>query len=303
MSALKKVLANPASPASESSLVHSIARSGVRIEHRRTTRGAIPEHADAAHQVLVMLGGRFSGAVRTKDGRLIDGEPEAGHVCVIPAGQAHSARCEETSEFLSIFLDPEMVSRTALLSEGPWNGRLAGHWTPRDPVIWQIGQALLAELENEPVGVGFVTDSLVNVLAVHLLRNYAKPAQSRPLVLGGLVARRLQQAIKLLEGHIEENITLAEIAASAGLSPFHFSREFKRATGVSPHQYLIRLRLERARDLLASTDLPIAEVALRSGFASQSHFTRYFRKLTATTPRAYRLEMDACHRGDHSQHE
>jgi AraC family transcriptional regulator len=303
MSAQKQILGNSAAPASHSSLVHSMARGGVRIEHRRATRGTIPEHADAAHQVLVMLGGRFSGAVRTEDGRLINGEPETGHVCVIPAGQAHSARCEETSEFLSIFLDPAMVSRTAHLSAGSWDGSLAGRWAPRDPVIWQIGQALLTELENEPVGVGFVTDSLVNVLAVHLLRNYAKPAQSRSLVAGGLVARRLRQAINLLEGHIEENITLEEIAASVALSRFHFSREFKRATGVAPHQYLIRLRLERAMDLLASTDLPIVEVALRSGFASQSHFTRCFRKLTATTPRAYRIEVGVSDPGAISQHE
>jgi AraC family transcriptional regulator len=73
------------------------------------------------------------------------------------------------------------------------------------------------------------------------------------------------------------------------MSTFHFAREFKRATGTTPHQHLIRFRVERAKALLAESQLPLAEVGLRTGFSHQSHFTRLFRRLTGTTPQSYRL--------------
>jgi AraC family transcriptional regulator len=78
------------------------------------------------------------------------------------------------------------------------------------------------------------------------------------------------------------------LADVAGMSVFHFAREFKRSTGTTPHQYLIKLRVERAKALLATPDLPLIEVGLRSGFSHQSHFTRLFRRETGTTPSSYR---------------
>ena len=75
------------------------------------------------------------------------------------------------------------------------------------------------------------------------------------------------------------------------MSTFHFAREFKRATGTTPHQHLIKFRVERAKALLADSRLPLAEVGLRTGFSHQSHFTRLFHRLTGTTPQSYRLMM------------
>jgi len=77
------------------------------------------------------------------------------------------------------------------------------------------------------------------------------------------------------------------------MSNFHFAREFKRATGTTPHQYLIKFRIERAKTLLNEDSLPLVEVGLRSGFSHQSHFTRLFRKITGTTPRLYRMGLQS----------
>jgi AraC family transcriptional regulator len=75
------------------------------------------------------------------------------------------------------------------------------------------------------------------------------------------------------------------------MSNFHFAREFKRTTGTTPHQYLIKFRVERAKALLAEAQLPLTEVGLQSGFSHQSHFTRLFRRFTGTTPHSYRLML------------
>ena len=97
--------------------------------------------------------------------------------------------------------------------------------------------------------------------------------------------------LSYIEVNHEHDLSLEDLAGEAAMSTFHFAREFKRATGTTPHQHLIRLRVERAKALLAESQLPLAEVGLRTGFSHQSHFTRLFRRLTGTTPQSYRLLM------------
>ena len=85
-----------------------------------------------------------------------------------------------------------------------------------------------------------------------------------------------------------DDVTLAEIADVADLSPYHFARAFKRTTGLTPQQYLMERRIERAKDLLAKADLPIVEVSAQVGFKNQSHFTTFFRRYTSMTPKVWR---------------
>jgi AraC family transcriptional regulator len=105
----------------------------------------------------------------------------------------------------------------------------------------------------------------------------------------GSEARRVAEALAVMDAHLGERLTLPRLAALLDVSPFHLAHVFKHATGVAPHQYLVRRRLERARDLLARTKLPIADIALAVGFASQSHFSASFHRATGVTPQAYRL--------------
>ena len=108
---------------------------------------------------------------------------------------------------------------------------------------------------------------------------------------GGLSARKLRKVTDFIAANYDHEIKLAELAQVAGMSSFHFAREFKKTTGITPHQYLIKYRIERAKSLLARDDLPLTEVGLRSGFSHQSHFTRLFRRITGTTPHSYRLTL------------
>jgi AraC family transcriptional regulator len=101
--------------------------------------------------------------------------------------------------------------------------------------------------------------------------------------------RGLRQALKFIDAHLGERLTLARIADEARLSPYHFAHIFKRFTGVAPHQYVMQRRLERAKQLLAGSDTPIAEIAAELGYASQSHFSEAFHHATGITPLTYRL--------------
>jgi AraC family transcriptional regulator len=148
--------------------------------------------------------------------------------------------------------------------------------------------AFKAEVESEGPAGRLYAESLANVLAVHLLRNYTQHGDRLPTALGGLTGRKLNLATEFIRENIERDLGITEIASAVDLSPFHFARSFKQATGVSPHQYLIKSRIEQAKSLLAKSELPIVEVGFRVGFKNQSHFTTLFRKLTSLTPKAYR---------------
>jgi len=122
----------------------------------------------------------------------------------------------------------------------------------------------------------------LNVLAS--LRQRAPAAQAR----GGLPPGAMRRVREYVDAHLGENMDLAELASIAGLSVFHFARQFKKSAGVTPHSYLVQRRVERAQDLLARTDLALSEIAVAAGFSDQSHLARHFRQMLGTTPREFR---------------
>jgi len=113
----------------------------------------------------------------------------------------------------------------------------------------------------------------------------------RSRIRGGLPPRALRRVRDFIETHLEENISIQVLAGIAGLSMYHFARAFKQSEGMTPHEYLIQCRVQRAKDLLAETDLPLSEVALASGFSDQSHCARRFREHVGVTPSSYRWSM------------
>jgi transcriptional regulator GlxA family with amidase domain len=121
----------------------------------------------------------------------------------------------------------------------------------------------------------------------------AEPAEQpltrlRPQFRGGLRPRVLQRVRDYVETHLEDSISLQDLASTAGLSTSHLIRAFKQSAGMTPHRYLLQRRVRRALGLLAETTLAMSEVAMASGFADQSHFCRQFRKLVGATPSRYR---------------
>jgi AraC-like DNA-binding protein len=109
-----------------------------------------------------------------------------------------------------------------------------------------------------------------------------------PPIHGGLSPGALGRVRSHIKEHLIERIQLADLAAVAGLSVYHFAREFKRTVGVSPHSYVTRRRVEKAQEMLAHTDLPLSDIAIASGFFDQSHLARHFREFAGVTPAEYR---------------
>jgi AraC family transcriptional regulator len=264
---------------------------GIRLEHYLLPVGELPEHKHSEHVVMISLTEGARGEIRTASGTRICGNQHRGNVCVLPSGLAHTARLETHSEHLAIYLDPSIVRRAASESLGSGNFEVMEKCISSDEVVSSIGKALLGELESQGLSGRLYAESLANVLAVHLLRHYTTGGSDPQRTSGGLSPHTLKHVMDFVAENYSTDVRLAELANVAGMSEFHFSREFKRSTGTTPHQYLIKFRVEQAKALLAKAELPLAEVGLQSGFSHQSHFTRLFRRLTGTTPQSYRLML------------
>jgi AraC-like DNA-binding protein len=157
-----------------------------------------------------------------------------------------------------------------------------------DPLLHHIALVLQAAIDAKGEAGRLYTECLTHALAVHVLRRYAA---SRPPVgarTGSLSKPKLRRTADYIDAHLADQLSLAELAAVAQTSPDHFARLFRRATGQTPHHYVIRCRIERAKRLLRETAWPIIEIIHQVGFKDQSHFTAVFRKHIATTPNAYR---------------
>jgi transcriptional regulator GlxA family with amidase domain len=111
------------------------------------------------------------------------------------------------------------------------------------------------------------------------------------LMRGGLTPRAHRRVREHIEAHLDHRISIQDLAGIAGLSMHHFARAFKQSEGVSPHNYLLQRRIQRARALLASTDVAISVIAVACGFSDQSHCSRRFKERVGVTPRRYRWSM------------
>jgi AraC family transcriptional regulator len=145
------------------------------------------------------------------------------------------------------------------------------------------------ELTAGAAGGRLAAESLANLLAVHLIRNASAPRPPARRTDGALPQRRLRAVVEYVEGHLDTALTLEQMAAAAHLSVYHFARQFKAATGLPPHRYVIARRVERAKLLLeGGSELPLAEVAAYAGFSDQSQFCLHFKRMVGVTPRQFR---------------
>ena len=131
-------------------------------------------------------------------------------------------------------------------------------------------------------------DSAEQAIAAALVDSYA--VRHRPLRThrGGLGATRLRRIKELVAANIEDELTLDEMAQSVELSTAHFARMFRKSTGETPHRFVLRQRIERAKEMLSSAHLRIIDVAVACGFKTQEHFAQVFRQMCGVSPREYR---------------
>lgn len=250
--------------------------------------GAFPDapHPDLCLQFLVS--DSVGAGIDTGAGRF-QGTMPSGSYALAPPNLATDYVVEGPHRVLSVAMPYAKLAGMAqgirLPADGDF-GRL--HKGPNvDPLLHQIALRLWEEAaDGSPQGALFADGAALAILS-SLLRQ-AGLALARPR--GGLPGWRLRRVTEYMEAHLSRDVSLAELAAEVGLSPYHFARAFREATGHSPHAFLVARRVERAKQLLSATPLPLAEIALACGFSSQTHLGAAFKKATGQTPGRYRAE-------------
>lgn len=262
---------------------------GIKVSRHRFSAGEVRVSSLPGHLVTLHLGGPLR-LVQVRDGRRLEGTELKGDVGIVPAGTDGTCVFGTDSEDVNLLLEERFFKRVATES-GVDEARLevVGAFAARDPHLERIGLSFLSELEAGGPGEALYAESLANLLALHLIRHHssvglgAKAALERE-ASAGLPSAALKRAIEYVEDNLAGELTLAILAGAAGMSPSRFSHAFKRATGRTPHRYVVERRVERARRLLRRGELPIAEVARAVGFYDQSHLNLHFRRLLGVTP-------------------
>jgi AraC family transcriptional regulator len=245
---------------------------------------------DDEHTICMSLAPRPVRFMHIKGGKTYTSLYGKGDISITPAKIPLFARWDSEDLFLEIRVASSFIQTIAqeTLDINPDQLELTPKFRARDSKIEAIALMLLGELQQESLGGKLYIDSLTNVLAVHLLRQYAVTRPNLTIYEGGLPQHQLLQVLDYINDRLDQEIKLADLAALLRMSQFHFSHQFKQSIGIAPYQYLLQQRIERAKHLLKQTDQSIMEIAFSCGFNSHSHLSKQFRQFTGMTPKAYR---------------
>ncbi len=208
------------------------------------------------------------------------------------AGHGKAASAEYVLISISSSYVVDCAVRARLIRSGAVV-RFVSHPAEQNDRLSRLLTELREEIDQPQAGQELVIAATIEQVVVQLLRHYAHVLRSDNLELSraGLVDRRIRRAVELMQSQLHRDLPLDEIASAAYLSPFHFSRLFKKLTGATPHSYLSNLRISHAQLLLADSDMSITEISARAGYASSSHFSKAFRSATGMTPRVFRAAV------------
>jgi AraC family transcriptional regulator len=262
----------------------------IHLEHLYFPPGEGEYQQQEWHSLFIHLNSRPLQYLQQQDGKTHTGLYRPGEMLITPAQTPLFVRWAGQEDCLHIQISVAFLQRVAeeTLNQNSDRLYIVPTFQSQNRQIEAIVTLLLGELQQREANGPLYLDSLANVLAVQLLRHYGTTHAALPHLRGGLSAYQLNQVLDYIDATLDTGIKLADLAGVLGMSPFHFSRMFKQSLGISPHQYLIQQRVERAKHLLQDSDRPLIEIALACGFNSHSHLSKQFRQVTGITPKLFR---------------
>jgi AraC family transcriptional regulator len=253
-----------------------------RNQHFRADNVVVPQHYFAMN-----FGTELRWRTKVK-GDFMPLATQPGEIWVNPAHTPFTNIVDEPSEFVLLTIDPEKLTQAVFDSKLARPFAYRQQFNANDPLMRALILGFLAEAEAGGSNGRVLIDSLTTAFAVHYIQHYGQGVPEETGPREGLDARRLKRAMDLLDSRFAEDLSLEDIARDVAMSKFHLIRQFKLSTGLSPYQYLLKRRLERAKTLLLQGSLPIGQIALAVGFGDQSQFNKHFKREFGTTPAALR---------------
>lgn len=195
---------------------------------------------------------------------------------LMPAGAEGVCSFDAPLDLLLVEIEARVLAEVGLDDPATVAPQVGGF----DPLLLQMVLASEATMTADTL----YRETMQRALAAHLVQSMQLVAPATP----PLTDKRLARAVAYIHDHLDCDLRLEDMASEAAMSPYHFARAFKSATGTSPLQFVISARIETAQVLLRTTDLPVAEIAWRTGYSDVSRFGSHFRKRVGVTPGVYR---------------
>jgi AraC family transcriptional regulator len=248
------------------------------------------EHRLRQHSLVIADTKSCFQAERRLDGKFNHYAHGNGRVDVIPAFLSHRTNWDREVEFSVIAICPTLLNQ-ATQELRPREIELIPQCSIDDPVIQQLALALKLEIQTGCMSGRLYGELLGTALAARLAANYAVSKPSFGFKVHGLPQSQLKRVIDYMKANLTQDLSILDLATLTSMSGSHFSRSFKQSAGISPYQYFMQQRVERAKELLEKQSRAISTIALDCGFANQTHLTKVFRQMTGMTPRAYQKQL------------
>jgi AraC family transcriptional regulator len=264
---------------------------GVAVRGYRYAASDVDLPAVRDHLVVAYRRGRTTMNRRTA-GKWRSEPVGPGDVSLISQASASTWYWRDAVEVVHVYLAPEELASTCrqMYEREVHEVELHHHIKTKDPALHHTAMQMAHEAAHGSTGCSLMVESLSCQLAVHILRRHAHVRFAEQGGTGGLTPSQERAVREFVGENLSESLSLSDLASVVGLSRFHFARRFRVAVGTSPHDFVMKQRVERARTMLERTDSPLLEVASSCGFSDQSHMTREFKKRTGVTPGRYRAE-------------
>ena len=266
----------------------------LHVELHHQPQFEVAEHQHTMHVIACGLPNSLSAGEFAIGDRWLAGKRETerrqlGDIAIIPAGIAHRCNWNTTVQFGILAIEPTLLQHIGQDWVNPDRIQLRPQFmSERDDLIQSIFATLSAELSTGGIGSNLLVDSIKTTLAIHLLRNYCTTFPRLSSYADGLSAVKLTLIKDYINAHLDLDLKLTELSSIVQISPYHFLRLFKKTLGITPHQYILQQRIERAKYLLKSSTLDISEIAFKVGFCDSSHLTRCFKSILGKTPSQWR---------------
>ena len=260
---------------------------GIMVEAHRHEPQEMPAHYLDAHGLMICASRGPIIFGWKENGRWRDRVMNPGEFHLITRGDISAPRWPQAFDAVTLALDPRFVADVVKDGLPAERVEFAPQRAVFDATLARYIEAFRCELATDsPNGLLYV-DSLAIGFTLNLLSKYAVAKPKIPLPRGKLNSFQLRSVVDFIQSHLDENLSLVALAEQANVSPFHFARQFCATVGLTPHQFVLRQRVQKSLNLMKIGKLPLAQIAIESGFHDQPHFTHTFRKVLGTTPARY----------------
>lgn len=261
---------------------------GIEVELHDLPPTELPEHICLGHRLLIHVGKPILFEWKSDGSRLHRKELKTGDFCLQAHGEPNAPRWNENLKMIAVALDPKFVESVFRDLPSAVGIGFRERRCESDPLVTDFATRLLTEVQNSSYQGKLYGESLAMAFSLHLLERHGNLPRNLKIPTGKLSSAQMRRALEFIHANLSEDLSIEQIAAESYLSPFHFARLFRNTVGLTPHQFVLQSRIERAKRIIRTAPyLNLTEIGLSVGFFDQAHFTKSFKRATGTTPKNF----------------